>query len=33
MIYKILDKTDPNPSFNVREGSGGGYTVNIQRSH
>jgi len=32
MIYKTLDETDPNLSFNVREGSASGYTVNVQRS-
>jgi len=33
MVYKTLDETDPNLSFNVRDGSASVYTVNIKRSH
>ena len=35
MVYRPLDESDPNPSFNrgvVREGKSGGYVIKIQRS-
>ena len=33
MVYKTLDEKDPNISFNLRDGSASGYSVNIQLSN
>jgi hypothetical protein len=35
MVYRLLDESDPNLSFNrqaVKEGKNGGYVVKVQRS-